>query len=231
MMKIIPGVYSRYKGLKRRKTSRSVKQEDVLKSTKLPARTNNSSYKDLSQSSSNDGTKSQVHNKEKRNTTPLSAPNGHNDPCRNRERVNFEDMDIGSSTPMSTLSSLHETSEIVEGQAAKFVSQNHVTPRTTPLSNITNNLSRNLSNTSADRGKGKSKASTFDPPTLKPFSRNLFDEEFSRDPTTHTVLFDEDLEETRLPASYLSDDSLSDLDTSYGEQPRNVIVKFHPVVV
>ena len=52
---------------------------------------------------------SEIDSQERINTTPLSAYNGHNKICRSGERVNFEEMDIGSSTPKSTLSSLHET--------------------------------------------------------------------------------------------------------------------------
>lgn len=150
--------------------------------------------------------------------------------------------------------------EILEGQPAKIFLQAHDRPLRTPLSDITNNLSRNRSNTSANRGKGKFKASNFQPQSLEPFSRNLFDEEISRTPTTDKVIYDEDLgmpsetckvglicfnnmlivcssyfsyfeEETRLPSSYLSDESLSDVETSYGEHPQNVILKFHPFVV
>ncbi|XP_017250901.2 uncharacterized protein LOC108221541 [Daucus carota subsp. sativus] len=161
---------------------------------------------------------SEIDSQQRINTTPLSAYNGHNKICRSGERVNFEEMDIGSSTPKSTLSSLHETSDVVQGQPAKIFLQPHDRPLRTPLSDITNNLSRNLSNTSANRGKVKIKPSNFQPQSLEPFTRNLFDEEFSRTPTTDKVIYDEDLEETRLPSSYLSDESLSDVDTSYEDQ-------------
>uniref|UniRef100_A0A166AS76 Uncharacterized protein n=1 Tax=Daucus carota subsp. sativus TaxID=79200 RepID=A0A166AS76_DAUCS len=71
--------------------------------------------------------------------------------------------------------------------------------------------------TNSAKEKGKAKISNWENATLKDWSRNLFAEEFSTDKSTNSVLYDEDLEETRVEASYYSDDSDSDMDFADGE--------------
>ncbi|WOH11356.1 hypothetical protein DCAR_0830838 [Daucus carota subsp. sativus] len=71
------------------------------------------------------------------------------------------------------------------------------------------------SNNFAEKGKGK--VSNWENAPLKDWIRNLFAEEFSTNKSTDSVLYDEDLEETRFDASYFSEDSDSDMDSADGE--------------
>ncbi|XP_063939748.1 uncharacterized protein LOC135148453 [Daucus carota subsp. sativus] len=68
------------------------------------------------------------------------------------------------------------------------------------------------SNNFAEKGKGK--VSNWENAPLKDWIRNLFAEEFSTNKSTDSVLYDEDLEETRFDASYFSEDSDSDMDSA-----------------
>ncbi|WOG95449.1 hypothetical protein DCAR_0414768 [Daucus carota subsp. sativus] len=120
------------------------------------------------------------------------------------------DMDIPSATPKSTITSPRET---------------------TPFADITNMVQRNTSHTRDDRVKGKGKNAemgsnngseqgkgksvNWEDATQKECSRNLFEEEFSTNPSSNSVLYDEDLEETRYEAQILSDDSETDLESSH----------------
>uniref|UniRef100_A0A161XWU3 Uncharacterized protein n=1 Tax=Daucus carota subsp. sativus TaxID=79200 RepID=A0A161XWU3_DAUCS len=106
----------------------------------------------------------------------------------------------------------------------------HNRPLRTTFADITNTLDRNVAHTRKGRVKEKSKAaslesrnsrekgrakeSNWEHAPLKDWSRNLFAEEFSTNKSTNSVLYDEDLEETRFEAAYFSDDSSSDLDSA-----------------
>uniref|UniRef100_A0A175YI95 Uncharacterized protein n=1 Tax=Daucus carota subsp. sativus TaxID=79200 RepID=A0A175YI95_DAUCS len=138
------------------------------------------------------------------------------------------DMDIPSATPKSTITSLRETWRS-DSCNSKF--QRHDRSSRTPFADITNMVQRNTSHTKCDRVKGKGKNAEmrsnngidqgkgksvkWEDATKKECSRNLFEEEFSTNPSSNTVLYDEDLEETRYEAQILSDDSETDLESSH----------------
>nr|XP_017246302.1 PREDICTED: uncharacterized protein LOC108217905 [Daucus carota subsp. sativus] len=138
------------------------------------------------------------------------------------------DMDIPSATPKSTITSLHETWRS-ESCNSKF--QRHDRSSRTPFADITNTVQRNTSHNNNDRvkgkgkktemesnngiDKGKGKSVNLEDATLKEWSRNLFEEEFSTNPSRDSVLYDENLEETRCEPQILSDDSETDLENSH----------------
>ena len=87
--------------------------------------------------------------------------------------------------------------------------QRHDRSSRTPFADITNMVQRNTSHTRDDRVKGKGKNAemgsnngseqgkgksvNWEDATQKECSRNLFEEEFSTNPSSNSVLYDEDL--------------------------------------
>ncbi|XP_017251519.1 uncharacterized protein LOC108222125 [Daucus carota subsp. sativus] len=110
--------------------------------------------------------------------------------ARNVKKVCGLSVNNSEAPNSSRLSSTSLTSERLKSKSCKNkMSQER--PLRTPFTDITNKLPRSKSKTNEDRDKAKAKYCTRGNAELKDWSRNLFEDEFSKKQTASAIVYDE----------------------------------------
>ncbi|KAL1807770.1 hypothetical protein ACET3Z_024760 [Daucus carota] len=219
-----------YKALKRRKTARSLRRgqgfgdaetEKMVFNT--PEATNSSSI-----SSANPTSLRLTNKSTKKFARSLSRAQGFSE--SETENIVFNTPEAPDSSNMfpanSTCINLYplrllrplmflKISVRLTSKSTKKASQPNDKPVRIPFTDITNNCSSFRTKKQPAKEKVKTVPSRWENATLSEWSRNLFDEEFNGTHSTSSVIYDEINEETRVPGSYLSDDSETSYEDDY----------------